>query len=466
MKQANNYSLLAVVLSIVCIIATCFFTHLEFGFHPLAWDTMGYQVYLVELFVHHTIHIHDLDFYTHIMDTYHNTSTLYQFTTLENGEFITRYPCGWAIMNLLFFIVGHLIALFSSYPADGYSYPYQMSAFIGSIFYTVLGVIWLRKVLLHFFTDKQTVLLLLFVCFGTNYLFINAFCLGLIHSYLFALNAFLILQTIRFHETKHLKYALLIGGAVGLMAVSRPTEIIVVLIPLLWGVTSKMELKKRWHEIFKSEQKHYLLAATCGLAFVLPQLVYWKLTTGYWIFDSYQNPAEGLDLLSPHTLPFLFGFQIGWWIYTPIMLMATFGLVQLYKSNKAVFWSLTVFFVLNLYLVSSWTCWWYAGCFSSRAMMQSYPVMGILLGYFLFYRKKGKQLLLLLAFLLMGFNLFQTWQYYKGILKQNRMTFAYYCSVFGQTTQPTKEQLNLLTIDRTPKPFAVDDGPRHYIKKK
>ena len=106
-------------------------------------------------------------------------------------------------MNLLFFIVGHLIALFSSYPADGYSYPYQMSAFIGSIFYTVLGVIWLRKVLLHFFTDKQTVLLLLFVCFGTNYLFINAFCLGLIHSYLFALNAFLILQTIRFHETKH-----------------------------------------------------------------------------------------------------------------------------------------------------------------------------------------------------------------------------------------------------------------------
>lgn len=426
---------------------------------------MGYHAYLTQLLVHHDIHIYSLDFYKHVEETYHSTITLYQFVSLPNGEFITRYPCGWAILNAPFILVGHLFALMLGYPVDGFSAPYQIAAFVSSLTYTLMGVFLLRKVLVHFFSEKQSALLLILVCLGTNFFHLNSATPGLIHIYLFPLYALLILQTIQFRKTHKLKNAIIIGGIIGLMTAARPTEIVAIFIPLLWGVGSKEALKNRIQEILKTEIKLYLWATLIGFCFIFPQLFYWKITTGSWLFYSYQNPGEGLDLLSPHTVPFLFSFRKGWWIYTPIMFFATLGFISLYKKNKNIFWTLFVFFILNLYLISSWTCWWYASSFSSRAMLQSYPIMAILLGYFLFKRRKWKIPLLVLSILFLVFNLFQTWQYYKGILPPDRVTLSYYKSTFGQTTPPTKKQQELLSIDHSLSEFKDYGNTQQYIKK-
>jgi hypothetical protein len=357
----NTYSIFASILIIAVIIGIAFsFT----SYHVLAWDTMGYHVYLTQWLVNHDMHIYNLDFYTHIQNTYQNTSTLYQFVTLPNGEFITRYPFGWALLNLPFIVVGHLFAVLLHYPTDGFSLPYQIAAYSSSLFYMALGIYWLRKVLLHFFSDKQTVLLLISVAFGTNYLHLNSETLSLIHIFLFPLYALLILQTIKFYQTYKLKNALGIGFIIGLMTAARPTEIVAIFIPLLWDVGNWVQLKERFTFILKTNRKTYLLAMIVGLCVLFPQLLYWKVTTGDWIFYSYNNPGEGLDLLSPHTHHFLFSFRKGWWIYTPVMFFATLGFYTIYKKNRSIFWALFVYFIFNLYLVSSWTTWWYASSFS------------------------------------------------------------------------------------------------------
>lgn len=429
----------------------------------ISWDTMGYQVYWSQLLTQHDIHIYNLDFYQHIEDTYQNTITLYQFVGTPNGNFITKYPCGWAILNGPFIILGHFYALIFDYPIDGFSKPYQIAALISSLFYTGLGIFWFRKVLLHFFSDKWTVFILLAVLLGTNFLNINYSTPGLVHVYLFALYAALLLQTIRFHQNYKLKNAVLIGLIVGLMVATRPTEIVAIFIPLLWGLTSFQDLFNRIKSIFTTHFKYYFAAVLIGVICLLPQLIYWQITTGSWLFYSYNNPGEGLDLLSPHTRQFLFSFRKGWWLYTPIMFFATLGFYQIYKNNKAIFWGLFTYFILNLYLVSSWTTWWYASSFSQRAIEQSYPVMGIALGYFNVYQVKWRKFLLVILSILILFNLFQTYQFHYRILAIDRITKAYYFSVFGQVTAPKDAQLELLSIDHNLTEFTNDSD---YVKVK
>lgn len=429
----------------------------------LSWDTMGYQVYWTQILVHHDINISNLDFYQHIKDTYQTSDTLYQFVSTADGNFITRYPLGWAILNAPFILLGHLYALISGFPIDGFSKPYQIAALCGSLFYTGLGIYWFRKVLVHFFSDKWTAIILIAVLLGTNYLNINYMTLGLVHVYLFTLYAGLLLQTIRFHQNYHLKNALLIGVFIGLMIATRPTEIVAIFIPLLWGVGSFSDFRLRIKLIFTTQFKLYLAAALLAFSCVFPQLIYWKLTTGSWVFYSYVNGGEGLDLLSPHTRNFLLSFRKGWWLYTPMMFFATLGFYQIYQKQKSIFWALFSYFIFNLYLVSSWTTWWYASSFSQRAIEQSYPIMGIALGFFFVYQVKWRKLILILASVFLFLNLFQTYQYHVQILPDDRITKAYYVSVFGQVKGPSKEQLKLLLIDRNQTVFKNQE---EYVKVK
>ena len=130
------------------------------------------------------------------------------------------------------------------------------------------------------------------------------------------------------------------------------------------------------------------------------------------------------------------------------MFFSTLGFYQIFKNQKAIFWALFSYFILNLYLVSSWTTWWYASSFSQRAIEQSYPIMGITLGFFLVYQIKWRTFFLILISILIAFNLFQTYQYHHRILAIDRITKDYYFSVFGQVKSPSQAQLELLSIDR------------------
>jgi len=200
----------------------------------------------------------------------------------------------------------------------------------------------------------------------------------------------------------------------------------------------------------------------------LPQFIYWFAATGSFIVDSYNNPGEGLDLLSPHTAPFLFGFRKGWYIYTPIMLLATIGIVQLRKHWRAAFLPVGIYFVVNLYLVSSWSNWWYADSFGSRAMVGSYAVMALPLagllrssGSFVPLAKIGFTLLLSG---LVCLNVFQHLQYKRGIIHTSRMTAAAYWAAFGQL-RPVEGMNELLLVDRSGPADVLPDEMDRYRQK-
>jgi hypothetical protein len=147
----------------------------------------------------------------------------------------------------------------------------------------------------------------------------------------------------------------------------------------------------------------------------------------------------------------LFSFRKGWFIYTPIMLLAFLAFP--FAKINAFFITLIAYFLINLYIVSSWSCWWYADSFSQRALVPSYAFLSLALGgviaKILSFKNKGVKFGVLSVFALLVFlNLFQTWQLDKGILDTQRMTKAYYTSTFLQTKPVSEEQKKLLLIQR------------------
>ncbi|MCF6341589.1 MAG: hypothetical protein L3J31_02125, partial [Bacteroidales bacterium] len=330
------------------------------------------------------------------------------------------------------------------------SLPYQWGIIIGSTFYTLVGLFALRKVLLKFFSDKTTAITLLLLFFGTNYFDQSIFNAELAHNHLFTLYALVLWLTIRWHEDREQKHILWLAVVSGVLILARPSEIIVLLIPLLWGVSGSSNLKNKL-TLFKQHKLQLLSFVLVLLLIGSLQVAYWKIFSSDYLYYSYTNAGEGFDFLAPHTLQTLFSFRKGWFVYTPLMVFAVWGFYFTHQYKREIFYPLFVFFLLNLYLVSSWSCWWYANCFSQRALVQSYAVMAIPLGYFIQRLSKSvsfyKGLFAVAAFFLIVLNLFQTWQMRNNILSGDRMTFAYYKKVFAKTTTSPEDQ-KLLLVNR------------------
>jgi len=420
----------------------------------LCWDVFGYYLYLPLKFIYHDLSLHDESIVHSILEQYQNSTTFYQALRLPEGDFVMKYTMGMSVLYAPFFFLGHAVAKLSGFCADGFSTPYQYSIFFGGIVYNILAILLLARVLMRFFTERISVIILILVVFSTNYI-IHITMSGQnanSHSYLFLAYALILWLTILWHESQKLKYILLLAMVCGLTILSRPSEVVCLVIPLLWGVGDKGTLVHKVRLLLKNHRQVLIFVVILALIGSL-QFIYWRIHTGKFLYYSYGgNAGEGFEFFTPNFTKVLFSFRKGWLIYTPVMVFAMIGFIIMYKKNRIVFFSLITYFIFNLYIVSSWSTWWYAQSFSQRALIPSYPIMAISLGYFLIWlfeqrkalRDKGVTLLLMLLLL----NIFQTIQYANGTINGDRMTREYYFAILGKL-QATNEDKKLLLVDRS-----------------
>ncbi len=417
----------------------------------LSWDVFGYYLYLPATFIHGDPLLKDFSPIQEAIDTYKSVPTFYLGYPTETGNTLLKTPMGFSVLFTPFFWIGHFFADWLGYPKDGFSRPYQYAILFGHWFYVVMGLLSLRKTLLLFFKDKLVAVLLLLLFFGTNYYSIILEMPAMPHGYLFLFYSLTISLTVRWHKSPSVKTGVLLGLVMGIAALARASEVLAILIPLFWNVTGRAALKEKI-AFLKSNRKAFLAVIATYILCGLPQLIYWKLVSGHFFVDSYQNPGEGFDLTHPHTLDFLFSYRKGWFVYTPLMLFATAGFYFLWKKKEQFGNALIIFFVINLFILSSWTCWWYAESFGMRSMVQSYPIMLIPLGYFImavFDKISVKSIITGLVFAICIFlNLFQSWQARNGILHYSRMTGeAYWASFLATERIPNLDEL--LLIDKS-----------------
>jgi len=399
----------------------------------ISWDVSGYYWYLPSLFIYHDLK--HQGFKDSILDKYRPTNTEFmQGMRLDNGNYVMKYASGMAVMYLPFFTAAHLLAGALGYPRDGFSAPYQFAIQFGGLLVSLLGLWYFRKLLLQFYADKVVAVVLALLVLASNYLNYSSIDCGMSHTWLFTVYVFLLLNTVAFYRSFQLKNAIRIGLLVGLATLTRPTDAISCLIPLLWGMNSLVPaaIGQQFSLILK-HYKGFLAAVVCATAVISIQLFYWKYVSGHWLVYSYQG--QKLYFRSPNFMDYTFSYRSGWLVYSPLLVLAFIGILPYLAKGKNKVAILT-FFLLNYYLVCAWNIWWYGG----RAMVQSYPVLFFCVASLVQAVLDRKVLAWALAPVALAFLYYNTWLtyiYHHGDLYDNDcMTEAYFWRIAGRWHAP------------------------------
>jgi len=359
----------------------------------------------------------------------------------QEGARVQKMTMGLSVLYSPFFFIAHAIAQITDSNANGYSQIYSMFICFAALFYGLLGLIILSKIQLQFFSDKITALSILIIAFGTNFFFYVTNEGEMSHSFSFFLFSAFFYFTIQWHNKQSFINSLTLGILGGLIILARPSNLLVFLIPIVYGVYSFETLKLKFN-LLRKYWLHIVFIVIIVLLVFLPQLIYWKTITGKWFYYSYG--IERFYFTKPHILDGLFSFRKGWLIYTPVMIFAIAGIPLLFKKMKEFSFAITLFFLINVYIIFSWWSWWYGGGFGARPLIESYVFLSIPLSAFLnfiFDRQKIiKTTSGFIIFLLISLNLFQTLQYRRTIIHWDSMTKEAYWAVFGKLKFPKNYQ--------------------------
>jgi hypothetical protein len=426
-------------LSKFAILLICFswwygaFKYEVFKKNHVITDVVSYYAYLPSAFIYHDLSLQYTDADKAFFD--------YKIRPVKapNGARIVKTSMGLSLMYAPFFGIGHLLAPHFGYHRDGFSAPYQVSIVVGVFIYLLIGFIFLRKVLLRYFSEGVTFITLLGLFLGTNLFYYSVIIPMMAHSFLFALGCIFMYYTIVFHEKATLKRAILLGFIAGLMTLIRPTMIFLLLFPVLYNVYSWNTLKEKI--IFIGQNKKLLFPfALFFMLPIIPQLIYWKHYTGDWMFFSYVGERFFFD--NPHIYEGLFGYRKGWLLYTPIMFFSVAGLLLLIAYRKEFFLAILIPVAILIYALLSWWSWWYGGSFGQRVFIDFYPLLALPFACFFQFILNRKIRIQDFTFFITGvlvfWNLFQTWEFNEGLLHYDSMTKESYWRGFFQTMSNTQ----------------------------
>jgi len=427
----------------------------------IEWDAISYYAYLPAAFIYHDLSLGFIDGYSG------SHKFIFWPEKSPEGKYLIKTTMGLSLLWLPFFLAGHVTALITGADAGGYSGPYKLFLLLSALTFLITGMVYLRKILLAHFSDKAVALTLAGFAFATNIYWYTLFQGTMSHVYSFALLTAFIWYSMKWHlqskeerpgfcekdkehsitdhkgqkervrniEKQRVWYAVRLGLLLGIISLIRPTNIIILIFFLLYGVTSGREFVKRAVGVV-ADYRYILFLLLAVVVVWVPQLIYWKEMTGHWLYFSYGSD-ERFFFGHPAIIKGLIGFRKGLFIYTPLLIFAFAGLPVLWKQRSSFSLAITVFVPLNIYIILSWWCWWYGGGFGQRAFIDSYALMAVstaaLLNYALTAARPVIRKVIATTFiLLMLLGIFNNIQYYYGSIHWDSMTRGAYFDSFGR----------------------------------
>lgn len=319
-------------------------------------DGRFYYSYLPSLIINHTLDL---------TKAYNNIGASSFLTPL--GYTANIYPIGPPILWAIPFLTAHLI-LFPFNLNNGYNIFYQVLIGIFNISLVFIGLYFLYKILIDFFSKNVSLLVVLAIFLSTNLLFYGSIDVLNSHSASFFLSSLFLYFWLK---DKTFKSSIILGIILGFLAMVRPQDILFIIFPL----SALLILKKSY--IF-----NFLIISATSLIVFFPQMLMWKLMWGSWHINPYLK-VETFNLLSSNILGVLFNKGSGLFLWTPIIILCLIGIFLFSFKNKKIGIPVTLFFFFQLYTISSWSIWWQGASYSGRMFISSLPGLSLGLAYLL-----------------------------------------------------------------------------------
>jgi hypothetical protein len=393
-------------------------------------DGKGYYAYLPAIFIYQDpsyqfIHNTEKKYYPE------DGSQFKDFLNKQrNGKFVNKTFPGLSVLYAPFFAVSHAIAWTTGYETDGYSAPYQWGIAFSHIVYYLLGWYFLFRLFAALNVDNRLGwLLMLSVTFGTNcwYYLVYDHSVSHIHSFFLACTLLYLMQ--KFIDYPKSFYLGWLGIVLALIVITRPTNAIMLMFfPFLLNHS-----KRNFWELeilTKLKSKDLIPYYLVGVALLLFPFVLWKWQSDLWLVYSYNE--EGFNFFNPRLFDFLFSFQKGWLLWSPLIFFGLiYSCVQFYRESKMIM----IYYLLpigaSVYVLSSWWCWTYGTGFGQRPMIEFIPF--IVLGCSLALNKiKTRYLAFLLVVPFSALSMFQSFQVANSILIGGETTASDYFNHFLQ----------------------------------
>jgi len=341
----------------------------------------------------------------------------------------------------------------------------QLTGFSFLVYFLIFlsGIVITRKTLLLLFPDVIVAISILALAFGTNLFYMVSLDYQLQPILLFSLLAMIVFFTASWrHKHQKLIYGISFTFAMGLFILLQPTGFFALLIPVLWGVYDKASWKVKIL-LIKNNNQQVDFFISCLAILVLSPILFMHISPGEIPFLSFNLPGNFFSF-SSWLWNDLFSFDHGWLIYTPIMIFAFIGFYFFEEKNRPIFYAIYLFCILDIFLETSWSQLGTAPVFGQVAFIPAYALLILPIASFVMFIHEGRKfrwviLLVVMAFLIF-INIFQTWQFNKGIILHSGMTADNYGLVFGRTifSEIEKQQLAGIGQDTT---FVLKDESRY-----
>jgi hypothetical protein len=302
----------------------------------------------------------------------------FKSTFLDRREEATLRPInfgslGAALLWSPFYLLAHLLvlvarALGAGVAADGFSTPYLLAVGLGSASWAFAGLLLTHRILTRWagVTETAATLAAAALWLGSPLLYYVTLAPGFAHAcgfFAVSLMVFLFLRAReRGEEGPRLPDWAAVGAAVGLCALVRDQEGLLIIIPGAWL------LARLRRQPGLTLQRGALLLGSAALV-MAPQLLAYHALNGH--YGPSRLVGRKMSYWSPHVLQVLFDPGHGLFFWTPLLLLAVAGLaLALLRPATSAPRPVTALLALGLltqvWINGSIESWSQAGAFGSR----------------------------------------------------------------------------------------------------
>lgn len=265
------------------------------------------------------------------------------------GLLDNKYPPGWALASLPFFLAAHAVAPPN---ATGFEPVYEIAVWVGQLLYAIVGLAFATRIVARYFSASFALPSVLLVWLASPLIYYQSARLSMSHSQVFALAVVVFWLALRIHDgTSRSAHWLLLGFCSALLVATRNVAALYLVAPA-WLVIRQL----------RGAKPFALLALGAALP-AAAQLLAWKLLYGSWFVYSYGG--ERFDFSNLHLLQILFSPFHGWFYWHPLLLPAI-AAFAVWASRRAEGGGWLVSLALITVLNAAWPTWWLGSSFGHR----------------------------------------------------------------------------------------------------